>query len=194
MYADLDYSTELCHHGILGQKWGVRRFQNEDGSLTPKGQKHYAVKEAKSAYKAAKKDLKKTIKYEKNNLSVSQRLFGAAGINNIQRYRASKDNIMNKELNRVKAKADLAKAKHGEKAEMRAYRKEMSKTGIRESYNDRNSDYRSTKLFNKIQEEKGREYAQKVERKVQNVAIAQLAGAVTLSVGSAFVAAYLENK
>lgn len=27
----------LSHHGILGQKWGVRRFQNEDGSLTPEG-------------------------------------------------------------------------------------------------------------------------------------------------------------
>lgn len=27
----------LAHHGIKGQKWGVRRFQNEDGSLTPDG-------------------------------------------------------------------------------------------------------------------------------------------------------------
>lgn len=29
--------NELYHHGILGQKWGVRRYQNEDGSYTSEG-------------------------------------------------------------------------------------------------------------------------------------------------------------
>lgn len=32
---------ELYHHGVKGQKWGVRRFQNKDGSLTPAGKKRY---------------------------------------------------------------------------------------------------------------------------------------------------------
>ena len=35
--------SELYHHGILGQKWGVRRFQNPDGTLTEAGKKRYGV-------------------------------------------------------------------------------------------------------------------------------------------------------
>ena len=33
---------ELYHWGVKGMKWGVRRYQNKDGSLTPAGRKRYA--------------------------------------------------------------------------------------------------------------------------------------------------------
>ena len=37
--------TYLEHFGILGQKWGIRRFQNEDGTLTPEGKERYLNKD-----------------------------------------------------------------------------------------------------------------------------------------------------
>lgn len=39
----------LAHHGIKGQRWGIRRYQNEDGSLTEAGKKRYSYEGAKSA-------------------------------------------------------------------------------------------------------------------------------------------------
>lgn len=41
-------NDELYHHGIKGQKWGIRRFQNEDGSLTEAGKARY--EEVRKAY------------------------------------------------------------------------------------------------------------------------------------------------
>lgn len=38
---DYNYSNEFMHSGIKGMKWGVRRYQNKDGSLTDAGKKRY---------------------------------------------------------------------------------------------------------------------------------------------------------
>ncbi len=43
-------SDILVHHGILGQKWGVRRFQNPDGSLTNAGKKRKEILDKAAKY------------------------------------------------------------------------------------------------------------------------------------------------
>ena len=50
----LPASDELTHHGILGQKWGVRRFQNADGSLTNAGKKRKGLVQTIKDKKKAK--------------------------------------------------------------------------------------------------------------------------------------------
>ena len=37
-----EYNNSISHHGIKGQKWGIRHYQNQDGSLTDEGRKHYS--------------------------------------------------------------------------------------------------------------------------------------------------------
>lgn len=59
------FTDELYHHGIKGQRWGIRRYQNYDGSYTQRGLKRYY--ESKDAYEKANEKYKMTKEWYKSN-------------------------------------------------------------------------------------------------------------------------------
>lgn len=50
IYLRTPYPNELLHSGIKGQKWGIRRYQNQDGSLTDAGKNRYKKKHLVNIY------------------------------------------------------------------------------------------------------------------------------------------------
>lgn len=57
----------LAHHGIKGQKWGERKYQYKDGSLTPEGRRRYGVLGSTKAYiQRRRKNVTKFYKESKN--------------------------------------------------------------------------------------------------------------------------------
>lgn len=78
-------TNELYHHGILGMKLGIRRYQNKDGSLTSVGKRRYNkslanYEKADLRYKTAKKNNSNTeIDYARLGLKIAKKLLSSVG-------------------------------------------------------------------------------------------------------------------
>lgn len=72
--------NEMYHYGIKGMKWGRRRFQNTDGSLTPAGKKRYL--DYNESNTSTLKQISKS-KYVKTGAKVTAAVLFAVGMNKV---------------------------------------------------------------------------------------------------------------
>lgn len=104
---------ELQHHGILGQRWGVRRYQNADGTLTEAGKRRYQKLDDRwvkrkseslreKAYKQSQRQMKKVVKKldKKYNITADYERNGRRYMNE---YNQNLAQIMNTKVSNLKS-------------------------------------------------------------------------------------------
>lgn len=86
-------TDELQHHGVKGMKWGVRRYQNPDGSLTPEGKKRAKVTPSLygAAVRKARSDAKKS---NKERVKSGEKLSMKEKLDNIKLARKKTSDIL----------------------------------------------------------------------------------------------------
>ena len=183
-------SDYLKHYGVLGMKWGVRRYQNSDGTLTPAGKKRYQATSSDSAItKKVKKDLV--------SLSGSEfrKKYGVSNTTYMKRVDRYGDPYMNAPLAKIGKsleKRAQTNVNRYSKKEMKKNVKEMSDDELRRVVNRLQMERQYSQLSGSSVN-KGKEYAQKIIK--AGTTVASVTGtALTIYNNADKIKAILEKK
>ena len=162
-YIIKDSSNELYHHGVRGQKWGIRRYQNKDGSLTDAGAKRYARdareqgydkydSQSRTYYKTSKKNGRSDLKvdanrYAKEDTERTKRLVDSTRQMNENLKNANQNSINQANRRNKKNRMDLSSMTDQE------LRQQINRELLERQYND---------VFNEKKVSRGREFATSV--------------------------------
>ena len=83
----------LQHHGIKGQRWGVRRYQNPDGSLTAAGKDRYLKQVSKSVFETAKDSSKKRQNLSESSTAIANKLNEDGKFKELESYKTYKEKM-----------------------------------------------------------------------------------------------------
>lgn len=173
-------NDDLEHSGIKGMKWGKRRYQNKDGSLTDAGKKRYGRDAKKQGYK----------KYDES----TNTYYKTSKKNGREDFDADVDKFVKDDMVRSKGLAESGKRlsedlkRVNDKSMKNAPRKEldlstMTDKELRDQINRAFLEKQYNDMFNPPQVSKGREYASKILETTGDVlAVTGSALAVALSI------------
>ena len=149
----------LMHYQVKGAKHGVRRYQNEDGSLTPLGRIHYGVGQERSEKEQKKYDRRKNeigIRYGNSHMS----------------------NVATKRANKARIKADTIKNKYGEDSDKyrKADKKAVKKEAAAKSLDALRSKMKEMELQNLEDGSYQSNYRKNLGKQLGAIALADIAG------------------